>query len=93
MQVMEGDKLRKLTVEEEQIIARNEKLKKEYLRKSEVESLKQELADSDYKITKCQEYNLVGLELPYDIQELHTERQKLRDEINAKEREVVENAG
>lgn len=48
----------------------------------EVETLKNILADSDYKITKCYEASLVGEELPYDIKELHSERQKIRDRIN-----------
>lgn len=52
---------------------------------AEIESLKTQLAETDYKIIKCSEYQLVGQELPYDIQELHTERQFLRDRINALE--------
>jgi len=48
----------------------------------EITSLKAQLAETDYKIIKCYEYQLAGLELPYDIQALHTERQSLRDRIN-----------
>ena len=48
----------------------------------EVKELQSELNESDYKIIKCNEYKLSGLELPYDIEELHTQRQALRDEIN-----------
>lgn len=44
--------------------------------------LKQELNKTDYKIIKCSEYQLVGLELPYDIVTLHAQRQAIRDEIN-----------
>lgn len=47
-----------------------------------VESLKAQLAETDYKIIKCYEYQLAGLELPYDITILHVERQAIRDEIN-----------
>ena len=47
-----------------------------------INELKSQLAETDYKIIKCYEYNLAGLELPYDIEILHTERQNLRDEIN-----------
>lgn len=46
---------------------------------------KSQISDTDYKIIKCYEYSLVGLELPYDIQELHKARQDMRDEINALE--------
>ena len=44
--------------------------------------LKNQLTDTDYKIVKCSEYQLAGLDLPYDIAALHTQRQALRDEIN-----------
>lgn len=50
--------------------------------KEEIASLKDELAATDYKIIKCSEYNLAGAALPYDIAELHTKRQLLRDRIN-----------
>lgn len=36
----------------------------------------------DYRITKCHEASLSGKELPYDVDALHSERQKVRDEIN-----------
>ena len=40
------------------------------------------LSQTDYKVIKCYEYALVGLELPYDMNELHAERQAYRDTIN-----------
>jgi hypothetical protein len=43
----------------------------------------------DYKIIKCSEYQLAGKELPYDITELHAERQALRDEINKLEKSMI----
>lgn len=49
---------------------------------AEIQALKDSLADSDYKITKCYEASLIGAELPYDVATLHTERQVLRDRIN-----------
>lgn len=48
----------------------------------EISSLKERLSSSDYKITKCMEAQLLGDSLPYDINELHTERQQIRDKIN-----------
>lgn len=48
----------------------------------QISDLKTQLAETDYKIIKCYEYQLVGLELPYDIQTLHAERQAIRDQIN-----------
>ena len=44
--------------------------------------LQSQLNETDYKIIKCNEYSLAGLELPYDIETLHKERQAIRDKIN-----------
>ena len=51
----------------------------------EIADLKRELEDTDYMIIKCSEYQLAGLDAPYDIMELHTSRQALRDRINVLE--------
>lgn len=50
--------------------------------KADISALKEALAGSDYKITKCYEASLLGQTLPYDVASLHTERQALRDKIN-----------
>lgn len=50
--------------------------------KFEIDMLKKQIATTDYKVTKCYEYSLCGLALPYDIEALHAERQALRDKIN-----------
>ena len=55
---------------------------------SEIERLKSELQDSDYKVIKCAEAMTIGAELPYNMTELHKERQALRDKINELESEV-----
>ena len=61
-------------------------------RKSElildIESLKSELQESDYKVIKCAEAMAVGADMPYDVASLHKERQALRDKINELESEV-----
>jgi hypothetical protein len=44
--------------------------------------LKEQLGSTDYKIIKCFECQLSNQELPYDIQQLHEERQVIRDKIN-----------
>lgn len=51
-------------------------------KQAKIKELQSELNESDYKIIKCNEYKLAGLELPYDIEELHIQRQALRDKIN-----------
>lgn len=48
----------------------------------QIRNLECDLTASDYKIIKCYEYSLIGEELPYDIEQLHIERQSIRDEIN-----------
>ena len=55
---------------------------------SEIELIKSELQESDYKVIKCAEAMAVGSELPYNMTELHNERQALRDKINELESEV-----
>lgn len=55
---------------------------KAYPNYEEIERLEKKLASSDYKIIKCYEASLVGAKMPYDTEELHQARQKIRDEIN-----------
>lgn len=50
--------------------------------RAEIQALKDSLAASDYKVSKCYEASLTGAELPYDIAALHKERQVVRDKIN-----------
>lgn len=50
-------------------------------KKQRLKSLKSQLSSTDYQIIKCYEYSLAGLELPYDIQTLHTEREAIREQI------------
>ena len=52
----------------------------------EIERLKSELQESDYKVIKCAEAMCLNAELPYNMTELHNERQALRDKINELEK-------
>ena len=54
----------------------------EELAENEICDLKAQLEATDYKVIKCMEYSINGLELPYDMQEIHAERQSIRDRIN-----------
>lgn len=54
-----------------------------------IDSLKAQIAESDYKVIKCAEAQLMGEELPYNVAELHAQRQALRDEINKLESELI----
>lgn len=44
----------------------------------------------DWKVAKSYEYQLAGLEIPYDVNELHTQRQNMRDHINEIREELKE---
>ena len=59
----------------------------EEIKQRRIAELKAQLDGTDYKIIKCSECSLAGVELPYDIAALHAERQALRDEINQLEGE------
>ena len=59
----------------------------EEIKEQQIAELKSQLDATDYKIIKCSEYQLAGVELPYDIAALHAQRQALRDQINELENE------
>lgn len=59
----------------------------------EIRNLQSKLTSSnspigDWKVAKCMEYQVMGLDSPYDMEELHTARQAVRDEINAIQEEI-----
>lgn len=63
-----------------------ENIKKEQL-EGELRILRSELQANtseigDWKIVKALEYQLAGETIPYDINELNTKRQEVRDRIN-----------
>ena len=78
----------KMISEEAQIVDNERVVDDNGLRLSEIERLKSELQDSDYKVIKCAEALTIGAEMPYDVASLHKERQALRDKINELESEV-----
>ena len=45
----------------------------------EIDILKKQLYETDYRIIKSSEYRLLGLEIPYDLESLHAERQAIRE--------------
>lgn len=56
----------------------------------ELSSLEKQLSDGDYKIIKSYEYSLMNIEIPYDMEQLHSERQNIRDRINSLREEIVD---
>lgn len=53
----------------------------------QIAELKKQLSATDYKVIKCAECQLLGQEMPYDVEVLHAERQAIRDQINKLEGE------
>ena len=69
-----------------------ENIKREEL-EAELRVLRSELQANtseigDWKIVKALEYQIAGKKLPYDIDALNAERQKVRDRINEIEKEL-----
>lgn len=56
----------------------------------QINDLKAQIAASDYKIIKTYEYTLLGEQTEYDIEEVHAERQALRDQINSLETQLAD---
>lgn len=77
-----------MNAEEAQIVDNERVVDDNGLRLSEIERLKSELQESDYKVTKCAEAICLNAEMPYNMTALHKERQALRDKINELESEV-----
>ena len=77
-----------MQAEEAQIVDNEQVVDNNGLLLSEIERLKSELQESDYKVIKCAEAICLNAELPYNMTELHNERQVLRDKINELESEV-----
>lgn len=46
----------------------------------------------DYRITKCYEASLVGVDMPYDVSDLHNKRQVVREQINNLEELITREA-
>lgn len=77
-----------MMAEEAQIVDNEQVMDDNGLLLSEIEHLKSELQESDYKVIKCAEALTIGAVMPYDVAALHKERQALRDKINELESEV-----
>lgn len=77
---------KKKTVEVNVMEVREEITKKE----QEIRNMEATLSNSDYKVIKCMEHQMLNMELPYDVNELNENRQAIRDQINTLEEEIAE---
>ena len=71
-----------LVKDENRVIPEREKTVQE-----QIAELKAQLSATDYKVIKCSECQLLGLEMPYDVAALHANRQAIRDQINKLQQE------
>lgn len=76
-----------LTEEEKAELARQQQISQVI---AQIDDLKARIAASDYKIIKTYEYTLLGEQTEYDIEEVHAERQALRDQINTLETQLAD---
>lgn len=54
----------------------------EILKKGKIRELKQNLSETDFKILKCYEANLLNEQMPYDVLELISQRKEWRRQLN-----------
>ena len=73
---------------EEEREAAERQMKQDEVR-AQILLLKNQLESSDYKIIKEYEYAVLGKQTDYDLEELHEQRQALRDAINEREAELA----
>ena len=59
-------------------------------KEQEIRNMEAALSNSDYKVIKCMEHQMLDKEMPYDVNELNENRQAIRDQINALEEEIAE---
>lgn len=87
-----GPGIKKITQEEfdniqsnfKNLIKQNQQKEKQ----QQIKKLEAQIAATDYQVIKCYEYSLAGLELPYDIQELHSSREAIREQIRELEEQI-----
>lgn len=77
-----------MNADESQIVDKEQVVDNNGLLLSEIERLKSELQESDYKVIKCAEAICLNAEMPYNMTALHKERQALRDKINKLEQQL-----
>ena len=71
----------------EHIITADDNSKQDIL--NEIEALKIELENSDYKIIKCMEAYMCKETMPYNIEDLHAIRNSYRNKINDLEQYIL----
>lgn len=54
----------------------------------QIRDLEAKLGATDYQVIKCSEAQILGDEMPYDMEKIHAERQAIRNEINELQKEL-----
>jgi hypothetical protein len=58
-------------------------------KRSRIDQLSELLKSTDYRVIKCYEAQLRGIAMPYDLEDLLSERDSWREEINSLESEIA----
>jgi hypothetical protein len=73
----------------DKFLIHNPKVKEIMADSRTLKAYENKLTETDYKVIKCYEYSLIGLELPYDMEEVHAEREAIREKIRELEEKLT----
>jgi hypothetical protein len=78
-----GELVGRLFYENGKFITKENDLEKEEIKHEKIVFLKEQLANTDFKVIKCYEAQLLDIEMPYDFKELIRQREEWREELRA----------
>lgn len=73
----------------DKFLTHNPKVKEIMADSRTLKAYENKLSETDYKVIKCYEYSLIGLDLPYDMEALHAEREEIRNKIRELEEKLT----
>lgn len=73
----------------DKFLIHNPKVKEIMADSRTLKAYENKLSETDYKVIKCYEYSLIGLDLPYDMEEVHAEREAIREKIRELEEKLT----
>lgn len=73
----------------DKFLTHNPKVKEIMADSRTLKAYENKLSETDYKVIKCYEYSLIGLELPYNMEEVHAEREAIREKIRELEEKLT----
>jgi hypothetical protein len=82
-----GELVGRLFYENGKFITKEIDLKKEELKHERIVFLREQLANTDFKVIKCYEAQLLDIQMPYDFKKLIKQREEWREELREMEDE------